>query len=380
MKGPSLKLDDCLTVIFKPTSCCNLCCKYCFSHSYRDKKRSMTNEEIIHAVNWVKDYVLFRNIKAVTWIWHGGEPMLMGVTKFEELTKYILDIFGENGIRLRLAMQTNLTLLSEKWIEVLSEYYNGILGVSLDYKTNARVDSLGNLYDDKVLSNINFLRTNNVEISGVITLVTPNNVKLAREMFAFYKENHLDFQTSRYFPSTNPLPGETQYAVSDEDYYMFLKELFDIWFEDEDPKISVVSLNEMAVGLLHGYRTLCIAQENGCTQRIICIEAGGEIYNCGRYDTNEFMLGTVFDKVSLISEKIEARKRYVLPLKCKSCRYFALCFGGCRYEYDTSRRNLNCNVDRKILSYIEKKLRKSNCELPTLKTAEEFSSEYISFK
>ncbi len=144
-------LDDCLVVIFKPTSCCNLQCKYCFAHAGRDLHRSMTIEEIYRAIYWVKDYAQFRGFKAVHWLWHGGEPMLIGYSKFEELTEYILDFFDSNEIKVYLSMQTNLTLTNEKWLHVFSKYYKDVLGVSLDFCTNARVDSKGKLYDDIVL-------------------------------------------------------------------------------------------------------------------------------------------------------------------------------------------------------------------------------------
>lgn len=363
----SLTLDDCLTVIFKPTSCCNLKCRYCFSHLNRDKQRKMTKQEIYAAIDWTISYIKYRDYKAVTWLWHGGEPMLIGVKLFSELTNYLISEFEKNNIKISLSIQTNLTLLSDEWLEILKKYYKNMVGISLDFMTHARCDAKGNFYEDKILKSIKKLQDSEIGCSGVLTLVTPDNVKLVREMYDFYKKNGLSFQTSRYFPSTFPLECEKEYILSDQEYSDFLIKLFDIWFNDPDPQIEILNLRELAVGLLTGTRNICVAQKSGCTQRIICIEAGGEIYNCGRYDSPEYLIGTVFDSIQTISEKISMRSTYTLPAKCLKCKFFKICNGGCRYERDINGKFIDCSVTLKILSHIENSLKASGCELANLK-------------
>lgn len=365
-KLPSLTIDDCLTIIFKPTSCCNLRCKYCFSHVNRDLQRKMTREEIYHAIRWSIDYVKYKGYKAVTWLWHGGEPMLIGAKLFAELTEYVISEFEKSNIRLLLSLQTNLTLFSPDWIDVFQKHYKDNIGVSLDFKTNARCDATGRFYDEKIISSIKELNKYHIGLSGVLGLVTPDNVKCVHEMYEFYKSNNLSFQISRYFPSTSPLECEKKYILSDAEYSNFIIKLFDIWYDDPDPKIEIFNLREMAVGLINGARNLCIAQKNGCTQRIICIEAGGEIYNCGRYDSAEYLLGTISNSVQDVATAVSQRKHCPLPAKCLKCKYFKLCNGGCRYERDINGGFINCAADRLILAHIEKRLIESGCELADL--------------
>ena len=365
-KNPSLKLDDCLTIIFKPTSCCNLKCKYCFSHENRDKHRQMSISEIYESIDWVVYYVKYRGYKAVTWLWHGGEPMLIGVKLFSELTEYVLTAFKKINVKVLLSLQTNLTLYTADWLGIITKYYKNNIGVSLDYMTEARCDINGNFYEKQILEAIKSLHNNGVEVSGILSLVTPKNVNLVNEMYQFYKENELSFQTSRYFPSTTPLECEKAYVLSDMEYANFLIKLFDIWFDDPDPQIEILNLREMAVGLINGVRNLCIAQKGGCTQRIICIEAGGEIYNCGRYDSANFLIGTIKEDVKKISDSIGLRAHYSLPKHCYTCKYFKLCNGGCRYERDINGKFINCKVDQKILKHIEKRLLASGCKLADL--------------
>ena len=150
----------------------------------------------------------------------------------------------------------------------------------------------------------------------------------------------------------------------------FLIKLFDIWFDDPDPRIEILNLREMAVGLINGVRNLCVAQKGGCTQRILCIESGGEIYNCGRYDSPEYLIGTTKEDVKTISDLISSRANYTLPPHCYRCKYFRICNGGCRYERDINGRFINCQVDQRILNHIEKRLLESGCELADLTVGE----------
>lgn len=354
--NPTCKRE--ITILFKPTSCCNLRCGYCFAHTNRDGLRSMTDIEMESSIKWVFDYVALQKIGSVQWLWHGGEPMLIGAEKFQKLNEYIKILSAEIGCRINFRIQTNLTLLNEQWIGVFGRDYKRGIGTSLDYKTFARVDKQGVNYDELVQNNIHKLQKRGFSV-GAITLVTPANIGLVREMYEFYKSRMINFKTSRFFPSSSPLPDERKYLVNDDEYSRFLCELFDIWYDDPAPKIKVGNLQEMAVGIVRGERCLCLAAKSSCVGNFLCIESGGEIYNCGRYDAGKFMLGTIYDNPAKVRDAVRERLSAILPTKCSTCSFVSLCNGGCRFERDMFGKYFDCAVTQNILSHIARRLKKS---------------------
>lgn len=284
--------------------------------------------------------------------------MLIPPLKFHQINRMVRDKFRTKDISVSCRIQTNLTLLNDNWIKVFKEDCPQSVGVSLDYKTYARVNSKGENYDKTVLENVCSLKKKLINV-GVSTLVTPKNVKLVQEMYDFYKSNKLDFKVARYFPSSNPLPQEAEFILSDEEYAIFLCSLYDIWVNDKKPEIKILNFLEMASGLIDGKRCLCTSAPEKCYKSYICVEAGGEIYNCGRYDTKQYRLGTINDSPEIISNKVEQRGEILLPQKCSSCSCLPLCHGGCPFELETCGKYLDCNITREILIHIAQHLKAS---------------------
>ena len=357
-----------MTFIFKPTSRCNLRCRYCFAHRNRDEERFMSDSEVLQSIEWAKQYAVLRKCRHVIWLWHGGEPMLLGAKRLQFLTQMVKAVFEKASISVVFHLQTNLTLLNQEWINVFQSDYCNTIGVSLDFQTGARVDATGKLYDDIVLRNILILRENNIEVNA-ISLVTPQNIGQVREMYDFFKHNELSFKTARYFPSTSPLVGELEYATTDEAYSDFLCLLYDTWVADKNPTIRVHNLLEMATGLINGRRRLCTAEIGKCYKNYLCLEAGGEIFNCGRYDTPQQRLGTINDSPETIIAIVNHRAETPLNHECTSCPCLQLCNGGCPFERETSGRYLDCFVTKSVLSHIATHLKKAGIQIkvdPTL--------------
>ena len=319
----------------------------------------MTNEEIDLTIEWAKHYAILRKSHTVIWLWHGGEPMLLGATKFRSLTETIRSVFAKEGIKTKFQIQTNLTLLNEGWIDVFKDAGFDSIGGSLDFQTGARIDAMGRSYDEIVLKNIRQLKNHKIDV-GCISLVTPQNINHVQEMYCFFKSNGLDFKTARYFPSTNPTAEESMYATTDQQYAEFLCSLYDIWVEDKNPRIKILNLLEMATGLINGRRKLCTAEPGKCYRNYLCFEGGGEIYNCGRYDTPKYRLGTIYDTPETIAAKVNRRAATSLQTECINCPCLPLCNGGCPFERETSGRYLNCLVTKKVLTHIATHLKSAS--------------------
>lgn len=97
-KKSYLTLDDALKIqgaksfmaMTKPVgSKCNLNCTYCY---YLDKERfygktqDTFSDEMLE--KYIRDYVEANQVPEITFIWHGGEPLLAGIDFYKNVIKY----------------------------------------------------------------------------------------------------------------------------------------------------------------------------------------------------------------------------------------------------------------------------------------------------
>ena len=84
------------TLIVKATTACNLACPYCYNY-----KNSLCREDISEKTI-DKILKVFKN-KIGAFVWHGGEPLLVGKKFFDETNKKIKDA----GKDIQICIQTN---------------------------------------------------------------------------------------------------------------------------------------------------------------------------------------------------------------------------------------------------------------------------------
>jgi len=106
------------SIIIKPVgSFCNLNCDYCFYLSKNnlhegDSSRHRMSANILETI--IKE--MFFHSNEPSFIWHGGEPTLMG---FDFLTKIIsFQKKYSNGKKYHDSIQTNGFFLSTTWMDV----------------------------------------------------------------------------------------------------------------------------------------------------------------------------------------------------------------------------------------------------------------------
>lgn len=140
-------------IILSLTSDCNLKCIGCYAN-----KRSEDCDviKIMKGLN-----ILMRRYSINRIIFHGGEPLIIGKEKFEEIVNFIRHIKSD----IRLSIQTNATLIDEEWIEIFKKY-NISIGVSYRGRKELFEELSGGNYDD-FLRGISLLKENNM-LSGAI--------------------------------------------------------------------------------------------------------------------------------------------------------------------------------------------------------------------
>lgn len=126
---------QCLQIVYKIAERCNLNCSYCYYFNMGDEtslsrpaRASVANSAAL--ADWLAEGCRELDIPQMHIAFHGGEPMLRRATEFARTCAAFEERLGRE-FDLRFSIQTNGTLLTDGWIEVL-RHYRVAVGVSID--------------------------------------------------------------------------------------------------------------------------------------------------------------------------------------------------------------------------------------------------------
>lgn len=322
-----------LLVTLKPTLSCNLACTYCYGRDNHSVGRSMTDDDIKKALQFICEYAKLQSFSHVEICWHGGEPFLLGEQRLGTLIDYASSLFISNNIEHRYSIQTNGVLLTERFYPLLEKYFNKTIGISLDLFSNQRIFRNGNTSSDIVISNIDNAIAAGIRI-GVINLLTKQNVHRIDEIYYFYKERKIDVRLARVFPISPTFDENDVMYLSDEEYSSAMIRYFDLWVNDESPAPNN-DIVKLVGDLLLGRPSICL-REQKCHERYLAIAPGGDIYSCAEFDVPESVIGNIFTQTPSEFCRSTAREKIALrapiPNSCNLCKYYRTCYGGCFRE------------------------------------------------
>ncbi|MBR0290655.1 MAG: radical SAM protein, partial [Bacteroidales bacterium] len=118
-------------LMLKPAgSLCNLDCSYCY---YLDKSEIYGGREPRMSIDdlerYVRTYIESCELNEVTFNWHGGEPLVLGLDFYRKAVEFEKKYAGKKIIHNTL--QTNGTLVTEEWAQFFARE-RFLLGVSMD--------------------------------------------------------------------------------------------------------------------------------------------------------------------------------------------------------------------------------------------------------
>ena len=116
-----------LTAIVKPTHDCNLRCEYCYIEENAERGR-MSSKTLLNTLDQVSEA---SGDEEAHFIWHGGEPLLMGLEFFKEIAT-LSDKLRKKGKEISNSIQTNGTLVTEELLDFIEAKKDFYLGFSLD--------------------------------------------------------------------------------------------------------------------------------------------------------------------------------------------------------------------------------------------------------
>lgn len=345
-------------IMLKPAgSLCNLDCNYCYyldkADIYGGREPRMT-EEMLEDV--VREYIAANDVPEVTFNWHGGEPLVLGIDFYKKAIEFEQKYAG--GKIIHNTIQTNGTLLNREWTSLFRKH-NFLVGISIDGPQDIhdryRKDKGRNPTFDKVIRGIGLLYSAGVEFN---TMSTVNKASEGRglEVYQFLKSigsHYMQFmpvlEHVKYPLDKNgkPVKGArlfivdphesgaqiAPWSVSDVGFGKFMCDIFDYWVRNDVGRYYV---NQFDATLANWYGV----QPGTCVYAETCggnsvIEHNGDLYPCDHFVYPKYLLGNITEKSisDMMSSDLQVKfgidKRNSLPSKCRRCEWLFTCHGEC---------------------------------------------------
>lgn len=333
-----------LSIMIKPaSSLCNLRCRYCFYHDLAEN-RDVANYGVMSDETRAK--LLERAFEALpegrntlSLIFQGGEPMIAGLPFFEKLEDDIRRL-GRRDVAVHRCVQTNGTLIDDEWAAFFARH-RYLLGVSLDgpaeIQNALRVDASGKGSFSRVQAGIACLKRHGVDYN-ILSVVSADVARHGRKVYGFFRKNGWDY--IQFIPCMDPIDGRREpFSLSPAQYGRFLIETFGLYEQEllRGVRVSVRWFDNL-IALAAGYPPESCGMTGVCACHFV-MEADGSVYPCDFYVDDAHWLGNVYDTGFREMFDCETARAFVRESmqaneKCRACRWFSLCRGGCRRYRD----------------------------------------------
>ena len=360
-----------LAVMVKPAgSRCNLRCGYCYYLGSDERlgtgqAQRMTDADL---ERFIRSYIAASPGPAVSFVWHGGEPVLAGLDFYRRAVELQKKYLPE-GWECWNNLQTNGVLLDDEWCGFLAQEHFDV-GVSVDgapwLHDRYRLDAGGRGTCEQVVSAVRRLKERGIRPDLLCTV----NAATEREPEAVYQAlRDLDTGWVQFIPVVcrDGAGNVTADSVTPEGYGRFLCTVFNKWLYHDVGEMDVQLFAEMALVLSGGSPTLCWMART--CDRVLVVERDGGVYSCDHFVDSAHRLGSLREgELSGFAESSAQRSfgeaKYTgLTDKCRACRWLSLCGGGCpkdRFvgaENGGPGQNYLCPGLEKLFAHAEQPLR-----------------------
>ncbi|MEU6407796.1 radical SAM protein [Microbispora sp. NPDC046933] len=349
----------------KVSKFCNLRCRYCYEFPSLGDTTRMSLDDIRAMFGTVGEY--FRDHpRRLDFVWHGGEPLLMGADFYWRLLQYEHEIFDPLGLPFTNAVQTNLTIVRPDIIRVLKEVFDEV-GVSVDLFGGNRVDRFGGDVQPKVLHGMQALLDEGIHF-GCISVLSKATAPYVENIYTFFEDLRLSF---RFLPiyRTGYAGQLAPHELSPAETVDALKVATDRWFASAVP-IRVEPVETYVSNVLShlsGRGRRYYDKEHG--EAVFIVDTDGGVYSNGDAYDGSLRHGNIFhDSFSDMRRsagfaRALAQSRARVRDACTGCRYFGSCSGFFMGEATPEQRwrdgdgRLFCGVALPVQHYIEERLR-----------------------
>lgn len=313
---------------------CNLDCAYCYYLKKKDlypKSVRFTMSDTV-LENFIRQYIQSQTMDQVLFLWHGGEPLLRGISFYEKALSLQANYKGTKIID--NCIQTNGTLLTDEWCDFFRKN-NFLVGISIDgpkdFHDKYRKDKQGQSTFEAVLKGIDLLKKHQVDFN-ILAVVNNYNVDYPLEFYRFFKQ--IDCHYIQFSPVVEVENGKiTSASVSATKWGNFLITLFKEWVKADVGTYFIQYFDATLanwIGVSPGICTLdkyCGHAGN--------IEFNGDVFSCDHFTDEDYKLGNIKENTLLEMMYSDKQKKFgkdkflMLPQKCRVCKYLFACNGEC---------------------------------------------------
>ncbi len=348
--------------IIRCADICNYSCTYCYS-----KPEKMHGLMKINVAEEMIGKILryCGTERPVHFIWHGGEPLLAGLSFFERVAAVCRNY---SEFKIENSIQTNGSLLNQELIDFYKANKFAI-STSIDGPEDIhninRLDKQGMGTFEHTFAAVSLLKNNGLKASCVCVLHRQNIDRL-RDLYVFFRDNEINFRINPVVKIKGGANSYNALAVAPDEFGRGMCNLFDWWF-DEDPTITIEPLNTILGNFMDDHVWGC-DNHGQCLKNIISINPNGDIFPCGRFSSEEeFKLGNIIDCHAL--DEVFRRDLFIklsnreasLIAGCRECEFGRICNGGCMITAYMANGNIfdpdyYCQGRRMTFSHVLKRL------------------------
>jgi len=346
------------------SSGCNLRCKYCYYHNYYDQSnRLIMSDETLE--NLIKKTIDFVDKDSVDFIWHGGEPLLAGIPFYKRVIEIQKHIKTEKKIVNKI--QTNATLITKKWADFFARQ-NFSVGVSIDgpkdIHDKCRVSSSNKGSYDHVKRGISLLQSVGIYPTA-LAMITSYSLGRVEDIFNYFVDNLGSFHLKPCYELDHISGKLAEFSVDPEEYVDFMIEVFDLWFEKDDPKIKVRSLSQIICAMVKR-DNVSLCEFSGECPLFCTVESDGSVGPCDSFPIRKYYYGNINEINWHDILNSEGYNNFVADLEknreeCKLCKWYYVCNGGCaQYSYsiitDSWHKNKFCEAKKRLFEHISSRV------------------------
>lgn len=340
-----------VTPIIKVVDYCNFICNFC-RYPNGHNKSSMPFSLYKTIVEKTCDYNCANGYLEQDITFHGGEPLLWGYDNFVSAIDFQKELKDKNPkLIFRNSIQTNGSLLDDRWIDFLSENKFDI-GISIDgpEEINFHKSSSGN---NTVLNNIHKLSKKKCNF-GILSVITNNHAGCADKYYDFLIEHDIHSVGFCYCIYDEKKLITVDNAILTE----FLKRFFVRYFEGDYP-LQIREFENVFKTCLGVCTNSCSFSKRQRCGNFFSIKPNGDVFFCDPYSLGVSPLGNIISesfwdiktKPGLLDIITSARNG--AQKACNSCEIKEICGGGCYRSTFKNGKSAFCDTFKNLYPFIE---------------------------
>lgn len=331
-----------ISVYLKPTNFCNVGCAHCYlTEEVRANKFKMTQQVLEQSAKTLLEMQKKQRAERVHIIWHGGEPLVLSASYFEQAGQTLDELLPGHSE----SLQTSLIPLKQDHLPWIKKRLGGYVGSSMDFTARVTKDGPEG-YQRLWMSKVELCRAFDV---NVIPGVTPSKLEMsnAKVINQWMVDREFErFNIERY----NSFGFNAPMHPSNKEHSDFLWEMFvDLMhrFLEGSATPMVRVIGAVIGGVMYG--TPGDRWGGSCQRDFIVIEPNGDLNNCPDKSSKEPAYSNVADGFDGFANSALRRKWIRIQSighqnsYCATCENSSWCKTGCPLTCNDTSKEQECS-------------------------------------